>query len=46
MPIVIGIELGVDGKVVRHHLTSPQPREVKVRIGGTTSIQRTTTREP
>jgi alpha-L-fucosidase 2 len=35
-----------DGRVVRHRLTSPTPREVKVRIDGTTTTQRTTALTP
>ncbi len=35
-----------DGKVVSHRLTSPAPREVKVRIHGTTTTQRTTAGTP
>lgn len=35
-----------DGRVIRHRLTSPQPREVKVRIHGSTTAQRTTRPNP
>ncbi len=31
-----------DGKVIRYRLTSPAPRDVRVRIHGTTTTQRTT----